>query len=86
MYRALRLGLVPRRMTSGLSAFTSSDATLNAPNPCIAMTPDANHIVCYHPEKPHPYENTRPIDRSDASFIQVSDRHVDQHSLGRRVS
>ena len=82
MYRALRLGLLPRRAISVRSAFVSSDATVNAPNPCIAMAPDTNHIVCYHPEKPHPYENTRPIDRSDPSFIQVSDRYVDQHSIG----
>ncbi len=71
MYRTTSLGLLSRRMVTTISAFASSDASVNLPNPCIAMAPDTNHIVCYHPEKLHPYEYTKPIDRNDASFTQV---------------
>ena len=65
MYRLTCLRLLSRR-------FASSDASVNLPNPCIALVPDSNHIICYHPEKPHPYEFTKPIDRNDPSFAQVS--------------
>ncbi|CAF0971649.1 unnamed protein product [Didymodactylos carnosus] len=34
------------------------------------MSPDGSHIVCYHPEKLHPYEFTKPIDRNDPSMAQ----------------
>lgn len=79
MYRITCLGLLPRRIsTSTIKAFASSDATLNLPNPCIAMAPDTNHIICYHPEKPHPYEYTKPIDRNDPSFAKVSICNVQQ--------
>ncbi|CAF1167217.1 unnamed protein product [Adineta ricciae] len=72
MYRVLYKRLLARPLTTKtLSAFVSSDSTINLPNPCIAMAPDSNHIVCYHPEKPHPYEFTKPIDRTDASFAQA---------------
>jgi hypothetical protein len=77
MYRTASLRLLSRRMVTTISAFASSDASVNLPNPCIAMAPDTNHIVCYHPEKLHPYEYTKPIDRNDASFTQVSKSNVD---------
>ena len=72
MYRTTCLRLLSRQFTTTISAFASSDASVNLPNPCIAMVPDSNHIICYHPEKPHPYEFTKPIDRNDPSFAQVS--------------
>lgn len=72
MHRLTSLALLSRRLTIRC-ALVSSDATAsNLPNPCIAMAPDSNHIVCYHPEKPHPYDQTRPIDRTDSSFARVS--------------
>ena len=67
MYRTTCLGLLSRR----ISAFASSDVRMNLPNPCVAMGPDTNHIVCYHPEKTHPYEFTKPIDRNDSNFAKV---------------
>jgi hypothetical protein len=73
MYRTICRGLASsRRIGITISACASSDASINLPNPCIAMAPDTNHIVCYHPEKPHPYEYTKSIDRNDPSFAQVS--------------
>jgi hypothetical protein len=72
MFRITSLGLLSRRIGTSISAFASSDATVNLPNPSIAIAPDTNHIVCYHPEKPHPYEYTKPIDRNDPNFAQVS--------------
>lgn len=71
MYRTASLALFSRRWMMNIPAFASSDASVNLPNPSIAMAPDTNHIVCYHPEKEHPYEYTKPIDRTDASFTQV---------------
>jgi hypothetical protein len=71
MYRTTCLGLLSRRISTTISAFVSSDASVNLPNPCIAVVHDTNHIVCYHPEKEHPYEYTKPIDRNDQSFAQV---------------
>jgi len=76
MYRTTCLGLLSRRIVTTISAFSSSDANVNLPNPCIAMAPDKNHIVCYHPEKPHPYEYTKSIDRNDPSFAQVSKQNL----------
>ncbi|UJR25173.1 hypothetical protein I4U23_006528 [Adineta vaga] len=70
MYRVICRGLLTRPKTTMLSACISSDSSTNLPNPCIAMAPDTSHIVCYHPEKPHPYEYTKPIDRTDSSFAQ----------------
>ncbi|CAF5197393.1 unnamed protein product, partial [Rotaria magnacalcarata] len=71
MHRITCLGLLPRRIsTATVSAFASSNVSVNLPNPCIAMAPDTNHIVCYHPEVPHPYESTKPIDRNDPSFAK----------------
>jgi hypothetical protein len=67
MYRTICRALVSRRIVTTISA----NASVNLPNPCIAMAPDTNHIVCYHPEKFHPYEYTKPIDRNDSSFAQV---------------
>jgi hypothetical protein len=67
MYRTICRELVSRRIVRT----TSTNASVNLPNPCIAMAPDTNHIVCYHPEKLHPYEYTKPIDRNDSSFAQV---------------
>lgn len=60
------------RISTTISAFASSNASVNLPNPCIAMVPDTNHIVCYHPEKPHAYEYTKSIDRNDPSCNKVS--------------
>lgn len=77
MYRTIRLGLFSRRIKTIFSAFSSSDASVNLPNPCIAMAPNTNHIVCYHPEKPHPYEFTKPIDRNDPSLAQVSKCNIE---------
>lgn len=71
MFRTTSLALFSRRLMTNITAFASSDATNALPNPCIAMAPDTNHIVCYHPEKEHPYEYTKPIDRTDSSFTQV---------------
>ena len=72
MYRtSSSLGLLSRRIRINFKAFASTDANFDLPNPCIAMGPDANHIVCYHPEKPHPYEYTKPIDRTDPALAQV---------------
>ena len=72
MYRIAcqKLLLTPRIVTN-ISVVSLSDVVSNLPNPCIAMGPDSNHIVCYHPEKKHPYEYTKPIDRNDASFSKV---------------
>ncbi|CAF0773003.1 unnamed protein product [Rotaria sordida] len=70
MYRIICRELLLRRISTTISAFASSDVNVNLPNPCIAMAPDTNHIVCYHPEKPHPYEYTKPIDRNDPSFTK----------------
>ncbi|CAF1416874.1 unnamed protein product [Adineta steineri] len=71
MYRTtICLRLISRRISTTFSAFASSDSSVNLPNPCIAMAPDTNHIICYHPEKSHPYEYTKPIDRTDPSFAQ----------------
>jgi hypothetical protein len=72
MYRTTYLRLLSGRISTTFSAFASSDTSVNLPNPCIAMAPDTNHIVCYHPEKEHPYEYTKSIDRNDPSFAQVS--------------
>lgn len=75
MHRAAGLRFLSRQVvlntTKRLVASASSDAKMQLPNPCIAMAPDSNHIICYHPEKPHPYEYTKPIDRTDPSFRQV---------------
>jgi hypothetical protein len=71
MYRTASFALFTRRWIINLPAFASSNANVNLPNPCIAMAPDTNHIVCYHPEKEHSYEFTKPIDRTDTSFTQV---------------
>lgn len=72
MYRtSSSLGLLSRRIRINFKAFASTDANFDLPNPCIAIAPDANHIVCYHPEKPHPYEYTKPIDRTDPALAQV---------------
>ncbi|CAF0813706.1 unnamed protein product [Rotaria sp. Silwood1] len=70
MYRIICRGLLSRQISTIISAFSSSDVSVNLPNPCIAMAPDTNHIVCYHPEKPHPYEYTKSIDRNDPSFAK----------------
>lgn len=75
MYRTTSLTLFSRRLMTNIRAFASSDATSTLPNPCIAMAPDTNHIVCYHPENEHPYELTKPIDRTDSSFTQVCCRY-----------
>ncbi|CAF3402742.1 unnamed protein product [Rotaria socialis] len=70
MHRITCLRLLPRRISTTVSPFASSNVSVNLPNPCIAMAPDTNHIVCYHPEVPHPYESTKPIDRNDPSFAK----------------
>lgn len=71
MQRSMRLCLLKHHLTKSISVFISSDAAADLPNPCIAMGADANYIVCHHPEKSHPYEKTRPIDRNDPTFAQV---------------
>lgn len=71
MYRTASFGFLSRRIFTNLTAWASTDASVNLPNPCIAMAPDADHIVCYHPEKAHPYEYTKAIDRTDPALAQV---------------
>jgi hypothetical protein len=73
MNRVSSVALLLARRNPVAYRFTrnSSHSTTTLANPCIAVAPDSKHIVCYHPEKDHPYENTRPIDRTDSSFAQV---------------